>query len=126
TEIKEAFYQQLTFGTGGVRGILGPGTNRLNIYTVRKAVYGLAHYLLENYTDAKDRGVVDAYDPRHMSKECALDCAKMLGYNGINTYVFPSLRATPLLSFAVRYLQTVAGNMNTASHNPPQYNDVKA
>ena len=125
TEIKEAFYQQLTFGTGGMRGILGPGTNRMNIYTVRKAVCGLAHYLLKNYTDAKDRGVVVAYDSRHMSKEFALECAKVLGYNGIKTYVFPSLRPTPLLSFAVRYLQTVAGIMITASHNPPQYNGFK-
>lgn len=125
TEIKEAFYQQLTFGTGGMRGILGPGTNRMNIYTVRKAVCGLAHYLLENYTDAKDRGVVVAYDSRHMSKEFALECVKVLGYNGIKTYVFLSLRPTPLLSFAVRHLQTVAGIMITASHNPPQYNGFK-
>src|SRR5690625_843328 len=94
TEIKEGLYHKLRFGTGGMRGILGPGTNRMNIYTVRKAVCGLAHYLLENYPDAKDRGVVVAYDSRHMSKEFALECAKVLGYNGIKTYVYLSLRHT--------------------------------
>lgn len=124
-ELEEAFYQHLTFGTGGMRGILGPGTNRMNIYTVRKAVRGLADYLLKNSTDANSRGVVVAYDSRHMSKEFALECAKVLGHCGIKTYVFSSLRPTPLLSFAVRHLQTAAGIMITASHNPPEYNGFK-
>lgn len=123
--LEEAFYQELSFGTGGVRGVLGPGTNRLNIYTVRKAISGLANYLLVNYTDAKDRGVVVAYDSRYMSKEFALEVAKVLGVHGIKTYVFESLRPTPLLSFAVRHLRTVSGIMITASHNPPIYNGFK-
>jgi len=125
SELKEAFYKKLTFGTGGMRGVLGPGTNRMNIYTVRKAVAGLAKYLLEKDVGSKARGVVVAYDSRYMSKEFALECAKVLGYHGIKTYVFSSLRPTPLLSFAVRHLQTVAGIMITASHNPPEYNGFK-
>lgn len=123
--LEEAFHQELTFGTGGMRGILGPGTNRMNIYTVRKAVKGLATYLKENFSDAKERGVVVAYDSRYMSKEFALESAKVLGVYGIKTYVFTSLRPTPLLSFAVRHLKTVAGIMITASHNPPEYNGFK-
>lgn len=122
---KDAFYQELSFGTAGMRGILGAGTNRMNIYTVRKAVNGLADYLLTNYSDAKNRGIVIAYDSRYMSKEFAIESAKVLGYYGIHTYVFESLRPTPLLSFAVRHLNTVAGIMITASHNPPEYNGFK-
>lgn len=125
TAQKEAFYQDLTFGTGGMRGILGPGTNRMNIYTVRKAVKGLAYYLEENHEQYKERGVVVAYDSRYMSREFAEEAARVLGVHGIRTYVFEALRPTPLLSFAVRYLHTVAGIMITASHNPPEYNGFK-
>lgn len=124
-QLENAFFEDLTFGTGGMRGILGPGTNRMNIYTVRKAVKGLATYLEENAVNYKDRGVVVAYDSRYMSQEFALECAKVLGYHGIKTYVFTALQPTPVLSFAVRYLGTVAGIMITASHNPPEYNGLK-
>ncbi|RDW20486.1 phospho-sugar mutase [Oceanobacillus chungangensis] len=123
--LEDAFYKELTFGTGGMRGILGPGVNRMNIYTVRKAVNGLANYLLANRVNVKDRGVVIAYDSRYMSKEFAVEVAKVLGYYGIRTHVFESLRPTPILSFAVRYLGSVAGVMITASHNPPEYNGFK-
>lgn len=123
--LEDAFYQELTFGTGGMRGVLGPGTNRMNVYTVRKAVHGLADYLLEMKTDARERGVVVAYDSRHMSKAFAVESAKVLGASGIRTYVFNTLRPTPLLSYAVRHLGTAAGIMITASHNPPEYNGFK-
>jgi len=124
-QIENSFYEHLTFGTGGMRGILGPGINRMNIYTVRKAVQGLAFYLKKNRVNYKDRGVVIAYDSRYMSKEFALEAAKVLGVHGIRAYVFESLRPTPLLSFAVRYMRTAAGIMITASHNPPEYNGFK-
>ncbi len=124
-EIEDAFYQDLSFGTGGLRGILGPGTNRMNIYTIRKANNGLAKYLLLNYKDEVYRGVVIAYDNRFMSKEFALESAKVLGGYGIKTYLFSSLRPTPELSFAVRYLHAIAGIVITASHNPPKYNGYK-
>lgn len=123
--LEDAFYKELTFGTGGMRGVLGPGINRMNIYTVRKAVNGLANYLLVNTVNVKDRGVVVAYDSRYMSQEFAVETAKVLGAYGIRTHVFDTLRPTPLLSFAVRYLGTVAGVMITASHNPPEYNGFK-
>ncbi|MFD1036954.1 phospho-sugar mutase [Virgibacillus byunsanensis] len=123
--LEDAFYKELTFGTGGLRGILGAGTNRMNIYTIRKAVSGLAKYLKENCVNVNDRGVVIAYDPRYMSKEFAVETAKVLGAYGIKSYVFDTLRPTPVLSFAVRYLATVAGVMITASHNPPEYNGFK-
>ncbi|RDW22330.1 phosphoglucomutase [Oceanobacillus arenosus] len=123
--LEDAFYKELTFGTGGMRGVLGPGINRMNIYTVRKAVNGLANYLLVNRVNVKDRGVVIAYDSRYMSKEFAVEAAKVLGYYGIHTHVFESLRPTPLLSFSVRYFGSVAGVMITASHNPPEYNGFK-
>ncbi|NBJ69736.1 MULTISPECIES: phospho-sugar mutase [Clostridia] len=123
--LEDAFYKELTFGTGGMRGVMGVGTNRMNVYTIRKAVSGLANYLLEHTVNVKDRGVVIAYDSRHMSKEFALETAKVLGAYGITAYVFSSLRPTPLLSFAVRYLGTVSGVMITASHNPPEYNGFK-
>src|SRR5699024_10143266 len=123
--LEDAFYTELTFGTGGMRGILGPGRNRMNIYTVRKAVNGLANYIKGNCVNVKDRGVVVAYDSRYMSKEFAVEAAKVLGAYGIKTHVFESLRPTPLLSFAVRYLGTTAGIMITASHNPPEYNGFK-
>ncbi|RKQ31511.1 phospho-sugar mutase [Oceanobacillus halophilus] len=123
--LEDAFYKELTFGTGGMRGVLGPGTNRMNKYTVRKAVNGLASYLLDNRVNVRDRGVVIAYDSRYMSKEFAIEAAKVLGVYGIKTHVFDSIRPTPLLSFAVRYLSTTAGIMITASHNPPEYNGLK-
>ncbi|SET75800.1 alpha-phosphoglucomutase [Oceanobacillus limi] len=123
--LEDAFYRELTFGTGGMRGVLGPGTNRMNVYTVRKAVNGFAKYLLENAVNVKDRGVVIAYDSRYMSQEFALETAKVLGAFDIKAYVFETLRPTPLLSFAVRYLATAGGVMITASHNPPEYNGFK-
>ena len=123
--LEDAFYKELTFGTGGMRGVLGPGINRMNVYTVRKAVNGLANYILANDAHVKNSGVVVAYDSRYMSPEFALETAKVLGSYGIKTYVFRSLRPTPLLSFAVRYLGTTAGIMITASHNPPEYNGFK-
>lgn len=122
---QEAFYKNLSFGTGGMRGILGPGTNRINIYTVRKAAKGLASYLRKTYGETKRLSVVIAYDSRHMSREFALECAKVFGVQQITTYIFPALQPTPLLSFAVRHLKTEAGIMITASHNPPNYNGLK-
>jgi phosphoglucomutase len=123
--LEESFYQDLTFGTGGMRGKLGPGTNRMNIYSVRKAVNGLANYLISKGTNTKDDGVVIAYDSRYMSQEFAIEAAKVLGVFGIKTYIFSTLRPTPVLSFAVRYLRTSSGIMITASHNPPAYNGFK-
>lgn len=124
-QIEESFYKELEFGTGGMRGELGPGTNRMNIYTVRKAAEGLARYIEDQGEEAKSRGVVISYDCRHMSPEFALEVAKTVGKHGIQAYVFESLRPTPLLSFAVRYLHAFAGVMITASHNPPEYNGLK-
>lgn len=124
-EAEDAFYKNLEFGTGGMRGELGPGTNRLNLYMVRKATEGLACYIEENGEDAKRKGVVVAYDSRHKSPEFALEVAKVLGQHGIKTYVFEELRPTPELSFAVRYLQAFSGIVITASHNPPEYNGYK-
>ncbi|PNE05763.1 phospho-sugar mutase [Priestia megaterium] len=122
---EDAFYKNLEFGTGGMRGELGPGTNRLNIYMVRKATEGLACYIEENGEKAKKRGVVVAYDSRHKSPEFALEVAKVLGQHGIRTYIFNELRPTPELSFAVRYLDAFTGIVITASHNPPEYNGYK-
>ena len=123
--LEDAFYQPLSFGTAGMRGILGAGINRMNIYTIRQATEGLAN-LLEDYgQDAKDRGVAIAYDSRHMSPEFAMESAKTLGAHGIKSYVFESLRPTPELSFAVRELNAFAGIMITASHNPADYNGFK-
>ncbi|MGG3123265.1 phospho-sugar mutase [Priestia megaterium] len=124
-EREDAFYKQLEFGTGGMRGELGAGPNRMNIYTFRKVTAGLATYIEENGTEAKQRGVVIAYDSRHGSAEFALEAAKILGANGIKSYVFDELRSTPELSFAVRYLRAYAGIMITASHNPSEYNGYK-
>ncbi|MDP1382051.1 phospho-sugar mutase [Priestia megaterium] len=124
-EREDAFYKQLEFGTGGMRGELGAGPNRMNIYTIRKVTAGLAIYIEENGTEAKQRGVVIAYDSRHGSAEFALEAAKILGANGIKSYVFDELRPTPELSFAVRYLRAYAGIMITASHNPSEYNGYK-
>ncbi len=124
-QAEDAFYKNLEFGTGGMRGELGPGTNRLNVYMVRKATEGLACYIEESGEEAKKKGVVVAYDSRHKSPEFALEVAKVLGQHGIKTYVFGELRPTPELSYAVRYLNAFAGIVITASHNPPQYNGYK-
>ncbi|WP_349346588.1 phospho-sugar mutase [Priestia megaterium] len=124
-EAEDAFYKNLEFGTGGMRGELGPGTNRLNVYMVRKATEGLACYIEESGEEAKEKGVVVAYDSRHKSPEFALEVAKVLGQHGVKTYVFDELRPTPELSYAVRYLQAFAGIVITASHNPPEYNGYK-
>ncbi|MEH7146460.1 phospho-sugar mutase [Priestia megaterium] len=124
-EEEDAFYKNLEFGTGGMRGELGPGTNRLNVYMVRKATEGLACYIEESGEEAMKKGVVVAYDSRHKSPEFALEVAKVLGRHGIKTYVFDELRPTPELSYAVRYLNAFAGIVITASHNPPEYNGYK-
>ncbi|MDY5987926.1 phospho-sugar mutase [Sporofaciens sp. SGI.106] len=122
-EIKERFYKDLEFGTAGLRGIIGAGTNRLNIYTVRKATQGLANYIMKK--GMQDKGVAIAYDSRRMSPEFADEAALCLGANGIKAYVFDALRPTPELSFAVRKLGCIAGINITASHNPPEYNGYK-
>ncbi|PGQ81613.1 phospho-sugar mutase [Priestia megaterium] len=124
-EAEDAFYKNLEFGTGGMRGELGPGTNRLNVYMVRKATEGLACYIDESGEEAKQKGVVVAYDSRHKSPEFALEVVKVLGQHGIKTYIFDELRPTPELSYAVRYLNAFAGIVITASHNPPEYNGYK-
>jgi phosphoglucomutase len=124
-ELEEAFYKNLEFGTGGMRGEIGVGTNRMNLYTVRKASAGLAGYIEENGMEAKKRGVVIAYDSRHKSPEFAMEAAKTLASRGIQAYIFDELRPTPELSFAVRYLNAYAGIVVTASHNPPEYNGYK-
>lgn len=122
-EIKERFYMDLEFGTAGLRGIIGAGTNRMNIYTVRKATQGLANYIIKN--DGQAKGVAIAYDSRHMSTEFAKEAACCLAANGIKAYIFESLRPTPELSYAVRKLGCIAGINITASHNPPEYNGYK-
>ncbi len=122
-EIKERFYQELEFGTAGLRGIIGAGVNRMNVYTVRKATQGLANYILK--VGGADKGVAIAYDSRRMSPEFADVAALCLNANGIKAYVFESLRPTPELSFAVRELKCIAGINLTASHNPPEYNGYK-
>ncbi len=124
-EIEERFYKDLEFGTGGLRGIIGAGTNRINLYTVRKVSQGLANYLLKNPDARSGNGIVIAYDPRHMSPEFALEAAKTFAGNGIKAWLFDELRPTPELSFAVRYLKAAAGVVVTASHNPRQYNGYK-
>jgi phosphoglucomutase len=124
-ELTDRFYKELDFGTGGMRGVMGAGTNRMNVYTVGKATQGLADYLLETYGDAKRRGVAIAYDSRHNSTIFAREAARVLAANEIAVYVFRELRPTPLLSFAVRYLGTRAGIVLTASHNPKEYNGYK-
>ncbi|UXH43199.1 phospho-sugar mutase [Rossellomorea vietnamensis] len=123
--IEELFYKYLEFGTGGIRGELGPGTNRLNIYMIRKATEGLARFIMEKGDGAIEQGVAIAYDSRHKSPEFALEVAKTLGRHGIKSYLFEELRPTPVLSFAVRHLNTYAGIVITASHNPPEYNGYK-
>lgn len=122
-EIEERFYRELEFGTGGLRGIIGAGTNRMNLYTVRKATQGLANYILKMGT--QDKGISIAYDSRFMSPEFADEAALCMAANGIKAYVFDALRPTPELSFSVRYLGCTAGIVITASHNPPEYNGYK-
>ena len=125
-EIEDRFYKELEFGTGGLRGVIGHGTNRINIYTVRKATFGLSNYILKKYgKEGQQRGVVIAYDSRHKSKEFCIEAAKTLAACGIKAYIFDDLRSTPQLSFSVRYLNCVAGIVITASHNPPEYNGYK-
>lgn len=122
-EIKERFYMDLEFGTAGLRGVIGAGINRMNIYTVRRATQGLANHIIKQ--GGAEKGVVIAYDSRHMSPEFAVEAALTLAANGIKAYKFESLRPTPELSFAVRELGCIAGINITASHNPPEYNGYK-
>ena len=122
-EIKDSFYKNLEFGTAGLRGVVGAGTNRMNKYTVGKATQGLANYIIKN--NGQDRGVAIAYDSRNMSEEFSKHACLILNANGIKTYRFESLRPTPELSFAVRYLNCISGIVITASHNPPKYNGYK-
>ena len=122
-EIEDRFYKELEFGTAGLRGVVGYGTNRMNKYTVGKATLGLARYIVKQ--NGQNRGVAIAYDCRHMSKEFSEEVAAILNYNGIKTYVFDDLRSTPELSFAVRELKCISGIVITASHNPPEYNGYK-
>lgn len=125
-EIEDRFYKNLEFGTAGLRGVIAAGTNRINIYTVRRATFGLANYILKNTTkEEQERGVVIAHDNRFMSREFCLESANTLAACGIKAYIFDSLRTTPELSFAVRNLKAIAGIVITASHNPPEYNGYK-
>lgn len=123
TEIKDRFFKDLEFGTGGLRGVIGAGTNRMNIYTVGKATQGLANYIIKQ--GGQDKGVAIAYDSRRMSIEFATAAALCLCANGIKAYIFDSLRPTPVLSYTVRKLGCIAGIVVTASHNPPEYNGYK-
>ena len=122
-EIEDRFYRELEFGTGGLRGVIGAGTNRMNIYTVRKASQGLANYIIKQ--GGADRGIAIAYDSRRFSPEFAEETALCMAANGIKAYVFDSLRPTPELSFALRTLGCISGVVITASHNPPEYNGYK-
>ena len=125
-EIEDRFYKNLEFGTAGLRGIIAAGTNRINIYTVRRATFGLANYILKNTSkEEQARGVVIAHDNRFMSREFCIETANTLAACGIKAYIFDGLRTTPELSFAVRKLHTIAGIVITASHNPPEYNGYK-
>ena len=124
-EKNDAFYTTIEFGTAGMRGLLGPGTNRINLHTIRKANEGFADYIEAQGEEAKQRGVAIGYDNRHMSPEFAMDSARVLAKHGIRSYVFESLRPTPELSFAVRYFHCFGGIMVTASHNPKEYNGYK-
>ena len=124
-QIEDAFFKDIEFGTAGMRGVLGAGTARVNIYTVRKATVAFGKYLLAKFSDTAVRGVAIAHDNRYKSREFTLDAAETLNKMGINTYIFDSLRPTPELSYAVRYLSCVGGIMITASHNPKEYNGYK-
>ncbi|MGB4126794.1 MAG: phospho-sugar mutase, partial [Bacilli bacterium] len=121
----DAFYQNAEFGTAGMRGILGAGTNRINIFTIRKAAYGFGLYVIKHVRNAKERGIVIAHDNRHMSEEFTEESMKTLRSLGIKTFVFDELKPTPLLSYAVRHLNAAGGIMITASHNPKNYNGFK-
>ncbi|WZY00809.1 phospho-sugar mutase [Bacillus sp. FSL W7-1360] len=123
--LEDCFYQDLAFGTGGMRGEIGPGPNRMNTYTVRRAAEGLARFIEKRGKEAKARGVAIAFDSRHKSAQFAREAARTLGAHGIKTYVFTELHTTPQLSFSVRHLQAQAGIVITASHNPPEYNGFK-
>ena len=124
-EIEDRFYKELEFGTGGLRGVIGAGTNRINIYTVSKATQGLADYILDQPEYTREKGVAIGYDSRFMSQEFAEITALVLNGNGIKTYLFDELRPTPMVSFAIRELGCIAGVVITASHNPPEYNGYK-
>lgn len=125
-EIQERFYKNLEFGTGGLRGIIGAGTNRINIYTVRRATLGVANYIINNMgQNGSDKGVVIAHDSRYMSREFCIEVSKTLAAYGIKAYIFDDLRTTPILSFALRYLNCAMGIVITASHNPKEYNGYK-
>ena len=124
-EIEDRFYTELSFGTAGMRGVLGAGTNRMNLYNVRRATKGFADYINSQNPEYRDRGVVIAYDSRRMSPEFAKASALVLCHEGIHTYLFDELRPVPVLSYAVRHLHAIAGIVITASHNPPQYNGYK-
>lgn len=124
-EIEDAFYGPLSFGTAGMRGLMGPGINRMNIYTVRQATEGLAVLMDSLGDEVKQRGVSISYDSRHHSREFAHDCTRVLGAHGIQTYIYDNVRPTPELSFAVRYNHSYVGIMITASHNPKEYNGYK-
>ncbi len=125
SDIEEAFYKDLTFGTGGMRGIIGAGTNRLNRFTIAKAVYSFGRFLLENDKKAKKKGVAIAHDNRHKSPDFAVVCVEVLAAMGIRSYLYDALRPTPVLSYAVRETGAAGGIMITASHNPPNYNGIK-
>jgi phosphoglucomutase len=124
-ELEDRFGKNLEFGTGGMRGVMAAGTNRMNVYTVGRATQGLANYLLEQYPDAGERGVAIAYDSRNNSRRFAEEAARVLAANGISVFVFSEIRPTPLLSFCVRHLGCVSGIVLTASHNPKEYNGYK-
>jgi len=124
-EIEDRFYRELEFGTGGLRGVIGAGTNRINIYTIRKATQGLANYIIKEGIEAMNKGVAIAHDSRRFSPEFSDEAARVLAANGIKAYVFDGLRPTPELSFAVRELKAISGIVITASHNPPEYNGYK-
>ncbi|MFF2018069.1 phospho-sugar mutase [Paenibacillus sp. NPDC058177] len=124
-ELEERFYRDLEFGTGGLRGVIGAGSNRINRYTVGRATQGFAQYILEQHTGEGRPSVVIAHDSRRFSPEFSLETALVLAGNGIEAYLYPSLRSTPQLSFSVRHLQATGGVVITASHNPPEYNGYK-
>ena len=125
-EMEDRFYKDLEFGTAGLRGVIAAGTNRINKYTIRRTTFGLCNYIIKNTSEAdKNRGVVIAHDNRHMSREFCIETANTLAACGIKAYIFDSLRTTPELSFAIRNLNTIAGIVITASHNPPEYNGYK-
>ena len=125
-EIEDRFFKDLSFGTGGIRGVRGIGTNRINKYVIRKATQGLANYMLKyNEKEAREKGIIIAHDCRIGSREYALNTARVMTANGIKAYIYPDLRSTPELSFGVRYKGCLAGIVVTASHNPVEYNGYK-